>query len=69
MQHILRHLTLPVAPESHDLWLAFFRTVILWHRRGQERRQLARFGERQLADIGLSRADQWQECRKPFWQV
>lgn len=37
-------------------------------RRGCERRQLMRLSDRQLLDIGVSRADAWAEYRKPFWR-
>lgn len=40
----------------------------IWQQRAQERRQLAAFDERMLHDIGLTRADAFQECRKHFWQ-
>ncbi|MDP6345161.1 MAG: DUF1127 domain-containing protein [Alphaproteobacteria bacterium] len=39
----------------------------LWRRRAQGRAQLARFDDRQLRDIGLSRAGQAWEVGKPFW--
>lgn len=37
-------------------------------RRASERRQLMRLSDRQLGDIGISRADAWAEYRKPFWR-
>ena len=43
-------------------------TLGTWHQRVQERAQLAAMDERSLLDMGISRADVWQECRKPFWR-
>ena len=39
-----------------------------WRRRSRERAELAKFDERMLRDIGLSRADAWFEVNKPFWR-
>jgi uncharacterized protein YjiS (DUF1127 family) len=44
-------------------------TLRLWRRRARERAELARFGRRELQDIGLSPSDAWQEIRKPFWRA
>lgn len=43
--------------------------LTVWKQRAQERRQLAALDERMLHDIGLTRADAFQECRKHFWQL
>ncbi|HEX7970193.1 MAG TPA: DUF1127 domain-containing protein [Stellaceae bacterium] len=43
--------------------------LALWRRRIQERDQLARLGERELHDIGLSRTAVYAEIRKPFWRA
>ena len=40
-----------------------------WQRRARERAQLAALGDRDLRDIGLTRADQLRECSKPFWRA
>ncbi|WP_258922558.1 DUF1127 domain-containing protein [Serratia marcescens] len=32
------------------------------------RRELLLLNDRQLADIGLTRADAWREGYKPFWR-
>lgn len=37
-------------------------------RDARDRRQLARLSDRQLADIGLARADIERELGRPFWQ-
>ena len=39
-----------------------------WYRRARQRRQLADLSDRQLADIGISRAEACAEAGKPFWQ-
>ncbi|MCC7252450.1 DUF1127 domain-containing protein [Hyphomicrobium sp.] len=41
---------------------AVFRTV-------RERRQLMALDERALQDIGVSRADAYEEWRRPFWDL
>ncbi len=51
-------------PASHSL----LDTLRLWRRRARERAELARFSERELHDIGLSRADALQEIGKPMWR-
>jgi uncharacterized protein YjiS (DUF1127 family) len=43
-------------------------TLSLWLRRLRERAELARFTERDLRDIGLTRADVDYEVGKPFWR-
>jgi uncharacterized protein YjiS (DUF1127 family) len=47
----------------------FLATLGLWRRRISERRQLARFSERELRDIGISTATRYAELRKPFWRA
>ncbi len=39
-----------------------------WRRRQRSRAELARLDERMLRDIGVSQADAWRECNKPFWR-
>jgi len=69
MQHVLRYSALPASTVSRDLRRTIIRTIELWRRRSRTRCELASLDDRELADIGLSRADQWLECRKPFWEV
>jgi uncharacterized protein YjiS (DUF1127 family) len=46
-----------------------FRSVLAqWRQRRQERNQLARMSDRELADIGVTRVEQWRECEKPVWR-
>lgn len=52
----------PVIPRL----LAIFQ---VWRRRIHERDELARFDERELHDIGLSRAAVYAEISKPFWRA
>lgn len=42
--------------------------VRLWRLRVRERRMLARFSERDMRDLGLTRMDIVRECEKPFWR-
>lgn len=44
-------------------------TVHIWRRRYQSRRELARWSDRDLHDIGLSRTDIADETDKPFWRA
>jgi uncharacterized protein YjiS (DUF1127 family) len=44
------------------------RVVSIWHIRARERSRLAALTERDLRDIGISRAEQRRECGKPFWR-
>ncbi len=40
-----------------------------WYQRARQRRQLAELSDRQLADIGISRAEARAEAQRPFWQA
>jgi uncharacterized protein YjiS (DUF1127 family) len=42
--------------------------VFLWMERGRQRRSLAALDDRQLRDLGLTRADVQLECAKPMWR-
>ena len=52
---------------------ATLRSVIdmlrLWRRRARERSELARLTERDLRDIGISRADAQQTISKSTWRA
>ncbi len=39
-----------------------------WHQRLNQRRSLQSLSDHQLKDIGLSRAEVFQEVAKPFWE-
>lgn len=42
--------------------------VRAWHQRARQRRALARLTDRQLADVGLTRAEAEREAAKLFWR-
>lgn len=44
-----------------------YRQLRRWWQLAEQRRQLAMLDESALKDIGLSRADAWQESERPFW--
>jgi len=67
MQIILR-LTAQPAPRSARRWPKVVAVLALWRHRSRSRRQLAALDDRELHDIGVSRAERWAECRKRFWQ-
>lgn len=43
--------------------------LLMWHERGRQRRQLLGLGDRELRDIGVSRAEAGSEGDKPFWRA
>jgi uncharacterized protein YjiS (DUF1127 family) len=45
-----------------------FGALIEWPKRANQRRRLAELNHRELADMGISRADAWMEASKPFWR-
>jgi uncharacterized protein YjiS (DUF1127 family) len=44
-------------------------TLRIWQERRQQRLELARWNERDLHDVGLSRSDIAYEAEKPFWRA
>jgi uncharacterized protein YjiS (DUF1127 family) len=44
------------------------RWVVRWRHRQRELGELARLGERELRDIGVTPAEVAAELRKPFWR-
>ena len=42
-------------------------TVVLWHRRARQRRQLSMLDDRLFRDMGVRALDARKESRKPFW--
>jgi uncharacterized protein YjiS (DUF1127 family) len=48
-------------------WRRAWRRVQCWRRLARQRRQLAMLSDVALKDIGLSRADIWEETQRPFW--
>lgn len=68
--HITLRFHVPtVESNARRLWPSVISTVALWRERNRSRRHLALLDDRALADIGLSRAEQWQESHKRFWQA
>jgi uncharacterized protein YjiS (DUF1127 family) len=45
-----------------------FDLLLTWMARARDRRQLAAMCDRELKDMGISRADVQAESRKPFWR-
>ncbi|HZS81712.1 MAG TPA: DUF1127 domain-containing protein [Stellaceae bacterium] len=55
--------------ERRSAFLGLVELFSLWRRRIRERQELARLGERDLHDLGLSRSDVYGEIGKPFWRA
>jgi uncharacterized protein YjiS (DUF1127 family) len=43
--------------------------LLQWQELAQQRRRLLALDDRMLKDIGITRADAWQEGRRPFWDT
>jgi uncharacterized protein YjiS (DUF1127 family) len=57
---------------SHDSWIErFFKPISghasRWYELHRQRRQLAELSDGALKDLGLSRADVYQETEQHFW--
>jgi uncharacterized protein YjiS (DUF1127 family) len=50
------------------IWTYLGETLHVWQQRYQERQELARWTERDLHDVGLSRSAIANEVDKPFWR-
>lgn len=62
---------LSVVTNNHESGL-FHRaaeTLRTWQQRARARRELARWTERELHDIGMSRSSIAEEVNKPFWKA
>ena len=55
-------------PSVRELLGKIWQTLMVWQQRASERVALRSMDDRELKDIGITRADVWRECRKPFWQ-
>jgi uncharacterized protein YjiS (DUF1127 family) len=56
-------------PRPASLLARLRRLLRLWRRRIRDREALARLDERELRDIGMTRAALYDELRKPFWRA
>lgn len=56
----------PAASLGHSL-RQIPQRLLRWHELGQQRRALAALGDSALKDLGLSRADIYNEVERPFW--
>jgi uncharacterized protein YjiS (DUF1127 family) len=43
--------------------------LLQWHDVARQRRRLLAMDDRMLKDIGITRADAWQEGTRPFWDT
>jgi uncharacterized protein YjiS (DUF1127 family) len=50
-------------------WSDFELLFIAWKNRIRSRYELEQLNERDLADMGLTRSDAFDEIQKPFWQA
>jgi len=57
-----------IAPKT-GIFAQLGETLRLWRKRKLERRELARWSERDLHDVGLSWSDVVREAEKPFWRA
>jgi len=55
------------ADRTESLAARVRRALVEWCRRARSRAQLARLGERDLRDIGLTPMEAAREYAKPFW--
>ncbi len=69
MQDILHLVALPAERRTAGLGPSILAIVRLWRERNRSRQQLAQLDDRDLADIGITCAEQWLECEKPFWKA
>jgi uncharacterized protein YjiS (DUF1127 family) len=56
-----------VMPNTSRALAEFRHGVAVWLRRSLSRGELRNLSDRDLRDIGLSRADAHREAAKPFW--
>jgi uncharacterized protein YjiS (DUF1127 family) len=52
-----------------SVWSQVSDTLNVWRHRYQDRRELSRWADRDLHDIGVSRSDVVYEAAKPFWRA
>jgi uncharacterized protein YjiS (DUF1127 family) len=49
--------------------LVIHESLCAWSQRIHQRRQLLSLSDQMLSDIGVSRAEVFKECEKPFWRA
>lgn len=54
---------------SSGLFVQLGETLHVWRERVRQRRELARWSDRDLHDVGLSWSDIAHEAEKPFWRA
>ena len=54
---------------ANGLFSHLAETLHVWHERYAMRRELSKWSERDLHDIGISSADVAYEVDKPFWRA
>jgi uncharacterized protein YjiS (DUF1127 family) len=70
MQYALRLIVLtPAKPRFAGLLQLIGSMYAIWRQRSRTRRHLALLEMRELADLGLTRAQQRAEAGKWFWQA
>jgi uncharacterized protein YjiS (DUF1127 family) len=55
----------PLALRPRSRMLA---TLLRWHQRARQRRQLGELNDHLLRDIGITRAEALAEAEQPFWR-
>jgi uncharacterized protein YjiS (DUF1127 family) len=58
-----------IAARALPRWSDFKLLFIEWKDRIRSRYELEELDERDLADMGLTRSDTFNEIQKPFWQA
>ena len=70
MEHALRLIVpTPAKPRFAGLLQSILAMRVVWRQRSRTRQHLALLDARELADLGLTRAQQRAEAGKWFWQV
>jgi uncharacterized protein YjiS (DUF1127 family) len=54
---------------SGGVFSSSIETVLLWRQRYRNRREMAKWSDRELHDIGISWSDIAYEAEKPFWRA
>ena len=55
--------------DAGDVWGRYPTRCHMWRERYQDRRELAKWSDRELHDIGISWSDVAYEADKPFWRA